>query len=376
MNKSSKTTKLEEKIARKKKVEIEEEEDSEVEVPSSESEEEQPEPKLSGKRAKPETSKAPAKTVPPKKAQPEPESDEDEEEEEEEEEQEADKNNEKDEKEEEESDKEENGVKGEESQEEAKEEQAEEIKEEETEEVQLFLGNLPFNVTEEELKSFFEEYGDIVSVKILMRNNRPTGKAFIQFATHEEAVKAKEANGKDFNGRAIIVRLSSEPQPEKPERQERHERAPRQSHSNESTIFIGGLSYQSTQDSVSKFFGQCGNITAVRVATDQEGKVRGFAHVEFDSSEAVQEALKLSGSELDGRKIRIDVAGNKSSSGGFRGSQRGGSRGRSRGNFSFGGRGRNDNRGRGDRRRRPGLSGVVNRGKGASQQFQGKKMKL
>jgi len=387
MNKSSKTTKAKEEIAKKNKVEVEEEEDSELGLPSSESEEEQPKAKLSGKRAEPETNKAPAKTVASKKAQPE--SDEDEEEEEEEE-QEADK----DEKEEEESDKKENGVKGEESQEEAKEEesqeeakeeesqeeakeeQAKETKGEEEEEVELFLGNLPFSVTEEDLKSFFEKYGEIVTVKILIRNNRPTGKAFIQFATHEEAVKAKEANGEDFNGRSIIVRLSSEPQPERPKRQERYERTPRQSYSNETTIFIGGLSYQSTQDSVNKFFGQCGNITAVRIATSEEGDPRGFAHVQFDSSEAVQEALKLSGSELDGRRIRIDVAGNKTKSDGFRGSQRGGSRGRSRGNFSFRGRGRYDNRGRGDRRGRPGLSSVVNRGKGVSQRFQGKKMKL
>ena len=67
MNKNSKTTKLKEKIPEKKKVEIEEKEDSEVELPLSESEEEQLKPKLSGNRAKSETSKVPAKSVPPKK---------------------------------------------------------------------------------------------------------------------------------------------------------------------------------------------------------------------------------------------------------------------------------------------------------------------
>lgn len=353
---------MKEKLAEKKKVE--EEEDSEPEDLLSESEEEI-KPKLSGKRAKPENNKPSTKTAPPKNDQPEPSSDEDEEGEEQEVEED-------DEKKEKESDKEENEAKEEESQEEAKEEEA---KGEETGEIELFLGNLPFNATQEDLESFFAEYGEVVSVKILMRNNKAMGKAFVRFANHEDAVKAKEANGKDFNGREIIVRFASEPQrerSERPERQERQERPPRQSNSNETTIFIGGLSYQSTQDSVSEFFANCGNITAVRIATNPDGNPKGFAHVEFDSLDAVQEALKLSGSELDGRKIRIDVAGNKSGSGGFRGAQRGGSRG----NHSFGGRGRFDGGRRGDRRGRPGLSGVVNKNKGASQQFQGKKMRL
>ena len=173
----------------------------------------------------------------------------------------------------------------------------------------------------------------MTTVKLLQRDGRPSGKGFVQFSTHKEAVKAKEANGQDFNGRNIEVRFSSDPRPEYAPRQNfgRQGGSSEQRHTNENTIFIGGLSYQSTEDSVSDFFSQCGNITSVRLAKDQEGNLRGFAHVEFDSADAVQEALKLSQSELDGRAIRVDVAGNKGGrpSGGFQG-------GRGR---DFGGRG-------------------------------------
>lgn len=393
MNKKGKATKLSAKVEEKTKAKkVEEEEDSELEI-DSDSEEEVPKAALAGKRAKPEVKKAPAKNVPAKKEQPKnkkpPESEEEEEEENEVE------------GEEEESDKEaENGKEesDKEEAEESKEEEAEDNAEEEEEEksaeeqkesgaeegeTEMFVGNLPFSATEDDISSFFSHYGEVAGVKILKRNDRPSGKAFVQFATHEGALKAKDADGQDFSGRKIEVRFASEPAPERAPRQSFNQggygqgydqqRAPRQPRNDENTIFIGGLSYQSTKDSVAELFGACGNITAVRVATDQEGNPRGFAHVEFDSSDAVQEAIKLTGTELDGRTIRVDVAGNKGaqSSGGFRGGQRGGR--------GFGGRGRGDFRGgdfRGRGRGRGRGNDMPNRNKGMIQEFQGKRTKL
>lgn len=106
------------------------------------------------------------------------------------------------------------------------------------------------------------------------------------------------------------------------------------------TVFVGGLSYQSTQDSLEEFFKECGKITNVRIAMNEDGKPRGFAHIEFENEDSVQSALKLSGRDLDGRSIRVDVAGNKGGRSGERSGRGGfgGSRGGSRGGFR-GGRG-------------------------------------
>lgn len=78
----------------------------------------------------------------------------------------------------------------------------------------------------------------------------------------------------------------------------------------------------------------------------EDGKPRGFAHVEFTSEEPVQKAIALSGQDLDGRNIRVDVAGSKggnrggrSDRGGFGGRSRGGSRGGFRGGRRDFGRG-------------------------------------
>lgn len=111
------------------------------------------------------------------------------------------------------------------------------------------------------------------------------------------------------------------------------------------TVFIGGLSYQSTKESVEGFFAQCGPVKSVRIALNEDGRPRGFAHVEFESEDAVSKAVALSGQQLDGRNIRIDVAesrsgsgsGSRSSRGSFGGYRRGyrGGRGGSSG-YGFG----------------------------------------
>ena len=269
-----------------------------------------------------------------------------------------------------------------------------------SEDVEIFIGNLPYSATDEQISEFFSSYGKVAAVRLIQREGRPAGKGFVTFETHADAAKAKEANGTEFLGRAIEIRYSSDPIPERQSyggQSQGYGSAPKPG-GNGNTIFVGGLSYNSTKESVQAFFSQCGNINAVRVATDLEGNPRGFAHVEFDSEEAVKAAVGLSGSDLDGRNIRIDVAGAKGEKpaggrGGFSGGRggfsggRGGFRGGDRGGFS-GGRGgfRGGDRGgfsggRGGFRGGRGFGGASSsinaaRGKGTIQDFQGKKMKL
>ena len=46
----------------------------------------------------------------------------------------------------------------------------------------------------------------------------------------------------------------------------------------------------------------------MRIAQDEDGRPRGFAHVEFGSNAEAQEAMKLAGQELDGRAVRLDLS--------------------------------------------------------------------
>lgn len=72
----------------------------------------------------------------------------------------------------------------------------------------IYVGNLPYELTEEELRQAFESYGEVTSVNIIMDkySGRPRGFGFVEMAT-EEAGEAAIAglNGKDLGGRALNV---------------------------------------------------------------------------------------------------------------------------------------------------------------------------
>ena len=72
----------------------------------------------------------------------------------------------------------------------------------------LFVGNLPFTATENDLQDYFAQAGAIVSVNIMQdrATGRSRGFAFVEMATPEDATKAIEMfHSKDFQGRALTV---------------------------------------------------------------------------------------------------------------------------------------------------------------------------
>lgn len=75
----------------------------------------------------------------------------------------------------------------------------------------VFIGNLPWSVTEEDMLDLFGEVGEVVSVRIAedQRTGKRKGFAHIEYATHEAAVKAVEFDGEELEGRAVRVDLSA-----------------------------------------------------------------------------------------------------------------------------------------------------------------------
>ena len=79
----------------------------------------------------------------------------------------------------------------------------------------------------------------------------------------------------------------------------------------------------------------------------EDGRPRGFAHVEFETHEMAKEAMKLAGKSLDGREVRLDLSQSKKREGGFGGGRGGGFGGERGGSFGGGGRGGGFGGGRG-----------------------------
>ena len=82
----------------------------------------------------------------------------------------------------------------------------------------LFVGNLDFKVTENDLQDAFAAHGTVVETNLVTdrATGRPRGFAFVTMSSPEEAQKAIEAlNGKDLGGRAINVNVAR-PREERP----------------------------------------------------------------------------------------------------------------------------------------------------------------
>ena len=82
----------------------------------------------------------------------------------------------------------------------------------------LFVGNLSFNTTENDLQDAFAAHGTVTETNLMMdrMTNRPRGFAFVTMASAEEAQKAIAAmNGKEMDGRALTVNIAK-PREERP----------------------------------------------------------------------------------------------------------------------------------------------------------------
>ena len=82
----------------------------------------------------------------------------------------------------------------------------------------LFVGNLSFNTTENELQDMFAQHGTVVEANLMTdrETGRPRGFGFVTMGTPEEAQKAIEAlNGANVGGRAINVNIAR-PREERP----------------------------------------------------------------------------------------------------------------------------------------------------------------
>lgn len=75
----------------------------------------------------------------------------------------------------------------------------------------IYIGNISYNVSEEDLRHAFEEYGQVVSAKIIMDrySGRSKGFGFIEMTDDEEGQKAISGlNGREFQGRELKVNIA------------------------------------------------------------------------------------------------------------------------------------------------------------------------
>jgi len=89
-------------------------------------------------------------------------------------------------------------------------------------------------------------------------------------------------------------------------------------------LYVGNLSYNTTQERLQELFQAHGEITSINVITDRDtGRPRGFAFVEMATEQAASAAIAaLNGQEIDGRELAVNEAKPRAPRSGGRDSRR------------------------------------------------------
>ncbi|KAL8834743.1 MAG: hypothetical protein Q9170_003620 [Blastenia crenularia] len=210
----------------------------------------------------------------------------------------------------------------------------------------VYVGNLFFDVREDDIKQAFEKIGTVESIKIITDNlllttlppilpilpSKPTGTkphhppskapqltwslslisfGYVTFATIDEAASAIHSlHQTPFEGRRLTVQFSNN----RATRSGNLETGPRFNRERPEnptrTLFVGNMSFEMSDRELNELFREIRNVVDVRVAIDRRtGQPRGFAHADFTDVESAKEAMvQLSGKEVCGRTLRVDYS--------------------------------------------------------------------
>ncbi|KAG5178517.1 hypothetical protein JKP88DRAFT_261309 [Tribonema minus] len=184
----------------------------------------------------------------------------------------------------------------------------------------VFVGNVPVKLKRDKIASFFKEYGKVETVleagnQALMRKACiATGKinekvkdsvnAYIVFQDAESARAALAANGRELNGHHLRVDSAARPTVD-PAR----------------SVFLGNLPFDVREEEVRAHFSEISEdgtaaIEGVRLIRDPDTQLgKGFGYVLFRDAATVGAALRLDGSALRKRELRVHVCGRRTKGG-------------------------------------------------------------
>lgn len=188
-----------------------------------------------------------------------------------------------------------------------------EVKEPETQaasgkrsEYAVWIGNLSFTVTKDDLRMFFTANSDIPESAIT-RVHLPSGPekfgrpqnrgfAYVDFANKKNLKEAIGLSEQLMTGRRVLIKdaKSFEGRPSKSEREENTAgTAAKSGHPPSKRLFVGNLSFDVTKEALEENFSKCGTVSNVHMATFQDtGKCKGYAWVEFEELAAAEAAVR------------------------------------------------------------------------------------
>ena len=167
----------------------------------------------------------------------------------------------------------------------------------------IWIGNLAFSVTKDDLRKFITtncSFPDTAITRIHMPRNpdkhgkaQNKGFAYVDFTNAKALKEALDVNEQMLVGRRVLIKDAKnyEGRPDKPQEEGQGSAASGRAPSNR--IFVGNLSFDVTREALEEHFGQCGTIAHVHMATFQDtGKCKGYAWIHFEELAAAEAAVK------------------------------------------------------------------------------------
>lgn len=159
----------------------------------------------------------------------------------------------------------------------------------------LYVKNIDFNVTEDELRHLFAQYGPITSLSLPMDSDkRCRGFGFVNYESHQDAAKAvEELNDYELQTKKLYVSRAQKKYEREEELRQQHEvlRMERFSKYQGTNLYVKFLGPQVTDEDLNNAFSEFGTITSAKVMTDDNGQSRGFGFVCFQNSDEAQRAI-------------------------------------------------------------------------------------
>lgn len=144
----------------------------------------------------------------------------------------------------------------------------------------LFVGNIEFNVTTDQLKTFFGQFGEVTDARIITNRftNRPRGYGFVEFSSEDSVRAMLQTNVPlQLNNRELRVAMSK-----------RKDRPLRKS------VFVGNLPATVTTDQLKSHFSQFGEVKSGYVVTDRKTNTsRGYGAVIFANGTDGEKVLQM-----------------------------------------------------------------------------------
>lgn len=171
----------------------------------------------------------------------------------------------------------------------------------------VFIGNLTYDTTPEDLRQLFGEVGHVVRADIITSRGHHRGMGTVEYTNAQDVDEAiRRFNGMDFMHRELFVRRDNPP----PVGERRERRGPgplpRRTHPGGFEIFVANLPYSISWQTLKDMFKECSEVIHADVSVDADGYSRGFGTVYVTTRENQIAAIeRWNGYELEGRILEV-----------------------------------------------------------------------